>query len=172
MAQQLKMKFHQLRFTKKPIYSSSLLRYALTLRYTSMQSYKLLQEEFNMPSVSLLKKLTHGSLDTVKAAKLLQKSGSISQDVILMFDEMYLQKSQEYVGGELCGANENGMLYKSVLCFIIVGLQNNVPFIVKTVPVNKNGEWFLERRNSYNHWASSQLQLQGNAWYFISIFNY
>ena len=128
---------HQLRFKKKPIYSSSLLRYALTLRYTSMQSYKLLQEEFNMPSVSLLKKLTHGSLDTVKAAKLLQKSGSISQDVILMFDEMYLQKSQEYVGGELCGANENGMLYKSVLCFMIVGLQNNVPFIIKTVPVNK-----------------------------------
>ena len=77
---------HQLRFKKKPIYSSSLLRYALTLRYTSMQSYKLLQEEFNMPSVSLLKKLTHGSLDTVKAAKLLQQSGSISQDVILMFD--------------------------------------------------------------------------------------
>ena len=102
-----------------------------------MQSYKLLQDEFNMPSVSLLKKLTHGSLDTVKAAKLLQQSGSISQDVILMFDEMYLQKSQEYVGGELCGANENGMLYKSVLCFMIVGLQNNVPFIVKTVPVNK-----------------------------------
>ena len=54
-----------------------------------------------------------------------------------MFDEMYLQKSQEYVGEELCGANENGMLYKSVLCFMIFGLHNNVPFIVKTVPVNK-----------------------------------
>ena len=54
-----------------------------------------------------------------------------------MFDEMYPKKSQEYVGGELCEANENGMLYKSVLCFMIVGLQNNVPFIVKTVPVNK-----------------------------------
>ena len=68
MAQQLKMKFINWSSRKKPIYSSSLLRYALTLRYTSMQSYKLLQEEFNMPSVSLLKKLTHGSLDTVKPA--------------------------------------------------------------------------------------------------------
>ena len=98
-----------------------------------MQSYKLLQEEFNMPSVSLLKKLTHGSLDTVKAAKLLQQSGSISQDVILMFDEMYLQKSQEYVGMELCGANENGMLlYKSVLCFMIVDLKpENKPDYIK-----------------------------------------
>ena len=66
-----------------------------------------------MPSVSLLNYLTHGSLDTVKAAKLLQQSGSISQDVILMFDEMYLQKSQEYVGGELCGAKENGMFTKA-----------------------------------------------------------
>ena len=36
-----------------------------------------------------------------------EENGSISQDVILMFDEMYLQKSQEYVVGELCGANEN-----------------------------------------------------------------
>ena len=90
-----------------------------------------------MPSVLLLKKLTRGSLDTLKASKLLLLSGSISQDVILMFGEMYRQKSQECVGGELCGANENGMLYKSVLCFMIVGLQSNVPFIIKTVPVNK-----------------------------------
>ena len=73
----------------------------------------------------------------VKAAKLLLQSGSISQYVIVMFDEMYLQKSQEYVGGELRGANENVMLCKSVLCFMIVGLQNNIPFIVRTVPVNK-----------------------------------
>ena len=69
-----------------------------------MQSYKLLQEEFNMPPVSLFKKLTHGTLDTVKAAKLLLQSGSTLQDVILLFNEMYLQKRQEYVDGELCSS--------------------------------------------------------------------
>ena len=68
-----------------------------------------------MLSVSLLIKLTHGSLNTVKTAKLLLQIESKSQDVMLMFDEIYLQKNQIYVGEELCGANENGLLYKSAL---------------------------------------------------------
>ena len=45
-----------------------------------------------------------------------------SRGVVLMFDEMYLQKCQEYCGGEIIGANENNELYKRLLSFIIVGL--------------------------------------------------
>ena len=39
---------------------------------------------FPSPPLSLLKKITRGQLDVVKCAK--------SEDVVLMFDEMYLQK--------------------------------------------------------------------------------
>ena len=46
----------------------------------------------------------------------------ISEDVVLMFDEMYLQKCEEYCGGEIIGANENNELYKGLLSFTIVGL--------------------------------------------------
>ena len=34
----------------------------------------------------------------------------IAEDIVLMFDEMYLQKCEEYRGGEIIGANENNKL--------------------------------------------------------------
>ena len=40
-----------------PPFSSEMIRYALLLRYTSLQSYKLLLEKFPLPSISLLNKL-------------------------------------------------------------------------------------------------------------------
>ena len=46
----------------KPKYSVNMLRYALLLRYTSVQAYKLLLQQFPLPSLSLLKKLTEGEI--------------------------------------------------------------------------------------------------------------
>ena len=40
----------------RPPYSAAMIRYALLLRYTSFQAYKLLLEKFPLPSMSLLKK--------------------------------------------------------------------------------------------------------------------
>ena len=89
-----------------------------------------------MPSISFLRKILSGKIDTIKAAQRLLKIGSISRDyyVILIFDEMYLQKSEEFSGGESIGADEDGELFKDVVCFIIVGLQSNVPCIIKASP--------------------------------------
>ena len=41
-------------FIKKPVYSAEIVRYALLLRYTSIQSYRMLLEHFPLPSLSLL----------------------------------------------------------------------------------------------------------------------
>ena len=46
-------------------FSSQLIRYAILLRYTSFQSYKLLLEKLPLPSLSLIKKLQQGHVDTV-----------------------------------------------------------------------------------------------------------
>ena len=70
-----------------------MLRYALQLRYTSASAYKLLLEEFNLPSLSLLRKITKGKIDPFAAAKLLLETGKISHDVILVFDEIYIYKN-------------------------------------------------------------------------------
>ena len=133
------------RFQKRPIYSASIIRYSLMLRYTSLQAYKLLLEQFNLPSVSYLKKLKQGKMDPEKCFKILRDEGKMCEDVILMFDEMFLQKSQEFVGGTMVGCNEDGVLFKGILCFMIVGLRESVPFIIKAIPeVDIKGVWLAE----------------------------
>ena len=107
----------ELKFQKCPIYSARIIRYALLVRYTSFQAYKLLLEEFPMPSLSLLEKI--GDVDPVKSAKLLLAKGRISEDVILMIDGMYLQKSEEYHGGEIAGCDEEGKLYKGLVGLLV-----------------------------------------------------
>ena len=87
-------------------------------------------KEFPFPSLSLLKKITEGQLDAVKCAKSLKSQGVISEDTF----PMYLQISEEYCGGEIIGAKENSVLYKGLLSFITVGLKENVPYIIKSVP--------------------------------------
>ena len=47
-----------------------------------------------------------------------------------MFDEMFLQKCEEYFAGDVFGADEEGELFKGIVCFMIVGLKNNVPYVV------------------------------------------
>ena len=69
-----------------------MLRYAPLLRYTSVQVYKLLLQQFPLPSLSLLKKFTEGGIDPLKAAKVLLKQGKIFTEVVLLLDEVYLQK--------------------------------------------------------------------------------
>ena len=49
-------------------------------------------KEFPFPSLSLLRIITEGQLDAVKCVKSLKSQGVKSQDVVLMFDEVYLQK--------------------------------------------------------------------------------
>ena len=80
----------ELKFMKKRIFSSNVIRYSLVLRYTSLQTYPLLIKEFPFPSFFLLKKINEGQLDAVKCAKPLKSLEKISEDVVLMFDEMYL----------------------------------------------------------------------------------
>ena len=96
----------------RPPYSSSMIRFALHLRYTSFQSYKILLEKFPLPSISTLNKIQKGGVDALKAVKKLLDGGHMSSDVILMVDEMFLQKGTSLQGGEYIGEDEAGDLYK------------------------------------------------------------
>ena len=88
-------------FKKNQVYSSEIIQYTLLLRHMSLQSCKLLLDEFPLSSISLLNKIKEGNIDALKAAKLLLENRSISKDIVVLFDEMYLQKCVEYCGGEL-----------------------------------------------------------------------
>ena len=70
-------------------------------------------KDFPFPSLSPLKKSTEGKLHAVKCSK---PQGVICEDIVLMFDEIYLQKCEEYCGGEIIGANENSELRITRIC--------------------------------------------------------
>lgn len=141
----------------RPPFSSDLIRYSLLLRYTSPQSYRILLQEFAFPSFSLLKKLNSKGVSSMKAATLLLHDGSISSDVILMADEMYLQKGTQFHGGAYIGANSEGELFSGITVFMIVGLKKSVPIVVRAVPETSiNGEYLFFIETSvlkYNNWS-------------------
>ena len=63
-----------------------------------MKTYKLLLKELLL-SLSPLKKLTSDEVDSLKVAKLLLNKQAVSNDCVLIIDEMYLQKSVQYRDG-------------------------------------------------------------------------
>ena len=63
--------------------------------------------------MSLLSKISLGKIDAIKYTQAL-KDGKISEDICLLFDEMYLQKCEDYFAGELIGSNENGNYIKEL----------------------------------------------------------
>ena len=89
-----------------------------------------------------MKKITEGGIDTVKALQKLKETGKISKDVVLIFDEMFLQRCEEYFAGKLIGADEKQELYKGVVSFMIAGLKETESFVVKAVPETNRYELF------------------------------
>ena len=65
-----------------------MIRCVLDLRYTSLQACKLLLKKFPLPY--------QGGVDALKSLKVLQDKGEISNELILMSDEMYLQQAAQY----------------------------------------------------------------------------
>ena len=115
----------------RPPFSASMIRYSLLLRYTS---YKLLLEQLPLPSFSLLRKIQSGGLYAIKAVKVMLNMELVSSDCVLLVDEMYLQQGAQYDGGSYVGEDEEGNLYKVIVIFMIIGLQNSVPYAVKSSP--------------------------------------
>ena len=95
------------------------------LSYASTQAYKLLLEQFPLPSLSLLKKLYKGGMEPLKAVKILLDQGKIGKDIVLL-DEIYLQKDVQYQGGKLVGVG--------VTTFMINSLKQSIPFVIKAAP--------------------------------------
>ena len=74
-------KLQDIRLKKNHMCSAHLIRFASLLRYT------LLMKEFKFPSLSILHKISKGKINAF------HKSGSSSNDVMTVFDEIYTQKS-------------------------------------------------------------------------------
>ena len=118
----------------RPPYSFKMMRFSLLICYMSTQAYKILFQKLLFPSLSLLAKLKSGSMDVINAAEMLKDKGAISKDIILMVDEMHLQKCIQYAGGQYIGADSNENFYKGIIVFMVQGLKESVPIVVKASP--------------------------------------
>ena len=126
----------------RPKFSSSMILYALLLRYTSCYSHKLLLQEFPLPSLSLLEKITSGFIDSVKYTKLLLEKEAMSEDYVLLVNEIYLEKSVQFHSGNFIGRNEEGTLFKGIVVFMIVSLKKSILFVIKLSPnITVTEEW-------------------------------
>lgn len=130
----------------RPPYTAAIMRFALLLRHTSLQAYRMLLTKFPFPSISLLQKIQQGGVDPIKSLKKLRENHMISSHIVLMVDEMYVQKGSQYQAGSYVGLSENGELYKGVVVFMVVGLQKSIPFVVQALPeVRISGQWLAEK---------------------------
>ena len=89
---------------------SNVIRYSCLLRYNFLQTLIVKERVVSISILISAEKITEGQLDAAKCPKSLKSQGVISEDIVLMFDEMDLQKFEEYCGGEIIGANENNEL--------------------------------------------------------------
>ena len=86
-----------------------------------------------------------GKINVSATAEQLRLNDCISSDVVLLFDEVYLQKCEEYFAGELFGTDEAGNLHKGMMTFMIVGLTKSVPYVINAVPENNlNADWLAD----------------------------
>ena len=107
-----------------------MIRLALLLRYTSLQTYKLLLEEFYFSSLSRLAKLKSGNLNAIKVAELLGHKKILSNNVVLITDEMYVKKKVQYSAGKYVGADFDDNKFKGVVVFMLQWLKQSVPIVV------------------------------------------
>ena len=81
---------NQKKWYKTHVYSPEIIRYALLLRHTSLQAYRLIREEFPLPSISFFNRIQRGAVDAIKALKLLKDRGEMSKDLVMLVNEMIL----------------------------------------------------------------------------------
>ena len=118
----------EIRFKKlvdRSKYSVSILRYTFLLPYTSTQAYKLLLEQYPLPSLTLLKKINNGGMEPIKVVKNLLDQGKIREEVVLLLDEIHLQKDLKYHGGKLVGLESERNLLKGVMTLMLNSLKQS-----------------------------------------------
>ena len=84
--------------------------------------------------------MVSGKLGVKKALK---ESESTSTDVIVIFDEIYLQKCEEYFGRKTFDVDEIGEIFKGMLSLMLVGLKSNNHFIINCVPEKEVNLYFV-----------------------------
>ena len=63
-------------------------------------------------------------MNSIKSLKILRENGRISNDCILIVDDMYLENATQYHSSEYVGADNERNLYKDIVAFMIEELKS------------------------------------------------
>ena len=54
----------------------------------------------------------------------------------------YKKVKSIFWGGEIIGCDDEGELYKGIVCFMMVGLKESIPYVIKSSPeTNIDANW-------------------------------
>ena len=87
-----------------------------------------------------------GNIGPVASAKIL-KNNKLSSYGIPLFDEIYIQRCEEYSDGASYGVDEDDDRHNGVVCFFIVGLTRNIPYVLHSIP----------KQNLINDWLKDSI---------------
>ena len=73
-------------------------------------------------------------VEALLAAKALLKHGKLSSDILPIADKMYLMQEAQYSEGSYIGVNEEGDHHRGVVAFMIYGLKETVPILIRLSP--------------------------------------
>ena len=122
-------------------YSADIIVRAFQYFATSRATYHLLRNDYELPSIQTLTRLT-SKVKNINDVSFLQNVFS-SQDekrktCILLVDEVYVKPMLQYHGGSLFGKAQNNpdKLANTVVGFMIVSLFGGIEFVYKMLPIN------------------------------------
>ena len=84
-------------------YAAILAKRSRVVRRAVCRVVELNVDQLPLPSLSLLRKLASEEVDSYKVVKVFLEKGSISEDYVLLINEMYFPKSTQYHSGDSLG---------------------------------------------------------------------
>ena len=134
-------------------YSNEIIMRAFEYYMTSRTTYNLLRQDFELPSIATLTRLTSKVNNTSDAAfinGIFSSLEGVNKNFVLLIDEIYVKSSVTYHGGSLYGSavNRPDDLATTVLAFMLVPLFSGPSFLAKMLPVYKlNSGFQFEQAN-------------------------
>ena len=85
--------------------------------------------DFSTTIISFLQRKHIGGIDSLEVAQFFFDQGAISQDIVLMCDEMYPQKGTEFHDGDYVGADGDQNLFNGIIVFIFTGMKKKTSML-------------------------------------------
>jgi len=107
----------------------------------SRSCYNSLRRDFELPSISILSRLTSitkSTDDAVFPQSIISSLNDCQKNTVLLIDEVYVKPTLQYCGGTLFGhaANKPDLLANTVLTFMLK-LIGGPKFVCKMIPVRQ-----------------------------------